>query len=138
MTPEEEIKYYEDKIAELKKQINACDIKEGELCYFWDGDERPSKPQTEYFGKYIYGYNKPFETCDGSLWKHCEPVIKKYGLKLWVARDKDNSLYVFTLKPNKYEIFWRNGVYDEPFMRIPSELFPNVKWEDDEPTLIEV
>lgn len=143
MTPEEKIKYHEYKIAELKKQLNTCDIKQGELCYFWDG-ERPKKPITGYFHSYENGgYKRYSDLGDGYIsnldcsitYKHCEPVIKKHGLKLWVARDGDGKLILSLYKPEKGYNTWIRGI---GFLHIPSDLFPNVKWQNDEPTLIEV
>lgn len=50
---------------------------------------------------------------------------------MWIARDKDGELYLFSEKPSKREEFWlmsRGTV-----IQLPSELFPEVKWEDEEP-----
>ena len=50
---------------------------------------------------------------------------------MWIARDKDEELYLFSEKPSKREEFWlmsRGTV-----IQLPSELFPEVKWEDEEP-----
>jgi hypothetical protein len=56
-------------------------------------------------------------------------------IKLYVSRDKDGSLYVFKNKPHKLEYFWtsRGGTIGS----IDSLLLPSVKWEDEEPMLIE-
>ena len=51
-------------------------------------------------------------------------------MKLWIARDKDNTLIVFQSKPlldseyNWYEIL------NEDFMLIPEYLFPEVTFEN--------
>ena len=50
---------------------------------------------------------------------------------MWIARDKDGELYLFSEKPSKREEFWlmsRGTV-----IQLLSELFPEVKWEDEEP-----
>ena len=51
-------------------------------------------------------------------------------MKLWIARDKDNTLIIFQSKPlldnkcNWYEIL------NEDFMLIPEYLFPEVTFEN--------
>lgn len=149
----EQIKYHEDKIAELKKQLNTCDIKEGELCYFWDSDTRPKRPCTAYFhSKTEKGFFQLSNTTGLPCiepWEHCEPVIKKYGLKFYVCRNSERhhrNLFLFPYSNNTYEQphkteheqWWNDEGHDANCIEIPSELFPHVKWEDDEPTLIEV
>ena len=59
-------------------------------------------------------------------------------LKVWVARDEDGILYVYFIHPFKGKTEWRlpdfhneDGVGAK---RIDSNLFPSVKWEDEEPT----
>lgn len=53
---------------------------------------------------------------------------------MWIARDKNGSLYIYEEAPYKTATFndcWvkRGGYMD----KIPSNLFPEVKWEDKEP-----
>lgn len=50
---------------------------------------------------------------------------------MWVARDKDGDLYLFTLRPSKRERIWINPKSE--FIEVPSYLFPEVKWEDEQP-----
>ena len=59
-------------------------------------------------------------------------------LKVWIARDEDGELYVYFIHPFKRKSEWRlldfvneDGVGAK---RIDSNLFPSVKWEDNEPT----
>lgn len=59
---------------------------------------------------------------------------------MWVARDKDNSLYLYNVKPAKSGGIWRIiglSTYGQA-MEIDYNLFPNVKWEDEEPTEVEI
>lgn len=58
-------------------------------------------------------------------------------LKVWIARDEDGILYLYFIHPFKGKTEWRlpdflneDGVGAK---RIDSDLFPSVKWEDDEP-----
>lgn len=55
----------------------------------------------------------------------------------WVARDEDGGLYIYTLEPNKEEDldFW-TGFGDN--LVIDRHFFPQVKWEDEEPTKVEL
>ena len=59
-------------------------------------------------------------------------------LKVWIARDEDGLLYIYFIHPLKRKKEWRlldfhneDGVGAK---RIDSDLFPSVKWEDEEPT----
>lgn len=58
-------------------------------------------------------------------------------MKLWIARDKDGTLWIFDKKPCKYGDIWRveNSYYS--LSRISNFLFPEIRWEDLEPTLFE-
>lgn len=56
---------------------------------------------------------------------------------MWVARDKDNSLYLYDTKPKKH----RNNAWDsdgDGIVHIDDNLFPEVKWEDDEPLEVDI
>ena len=60
---------------------------------------------------------------------------------MWIARDKYGSLCLFTDKPHKEEKHNELMNYiDENYVHIyiDSSLFPEVKWEDDEPTEVEL
>lgn len=59
-------------------------------------------------------------------------------LKVWITRDEDRLLYIYFIHPLKRKKEWRlpdfhneDGVGAK---RIDSDLFPSVKWEDEEPT----
>ena len=55
---------------------------------------------------------------------------------MYVARDRNGSLYVYVSKPRKdYKtLCWeKTGGYDEETMSIDSDLYPEVAWEDAEP-----
>jgi len=61
--------------------------------------------------------------------KHQEEVTVK-GL---AARDRDGKLFLYGGKPIRYGNKWVSG---ELFL--PIDWFPQVKWEDDEPTPVEI
>lgn len=64
-----------------------------------------------------------------------ENVEKKYR---YIARDHDSTLFLFGDKPTKEKWMWvrTTDSYTSSFT-IYSHLFPMVKWEDEEPWLIE-
>jgi hypothetical protein len=55
----------------------------------------------------------------------------------WVARDKSGLLIVGTQKPIKENKFGIWAGFAE-HMEINPQLFPQVKWEDEEPTKVEL
>lgn len=50
---------------------------------------------------------------------------------MWIARDKDEELYLFSEKPSKREEFWLMSSATTTVIQLPSGLFPEVKWEMD-------
>ena len=55
-------------------------------------------------------------------------------VKVWIARDKDGDLFVFSSAPFKRECIWSPQSTNTNAMELKSDKFPTVKWEDDEPT----
>lgn len=55
------------------------------------------------------------------------------ALEAWVARDKDGMLYLYLVKPRKSQSKWLPNIRSDYF-GIDRECFPEVKWEDEEPT----
>lgn len=51
-------------------------------------------------------------------------------VKVWIARDRNGSIFAFSERPNKYKCYWAFA----PSMQLDKSIFPSVKWEDDEPT----
>lgn len=49
----------------------------------------------------------------------------KKSIRAWVAREKNGALFLFREKPNTFNS-----------LVLPKEAFPNVKWEDNEPTRV--
>ena len=56
-------------------------------------------------------------------------------VKVWLARDKDGSIFMHNNKPKKYSIdsIWMSDCFFVK-KKLNKEEFPSVKWEDDEPT----
>lgn len=57
-------------------------------------------------------------------------------MKLYVARDKDESLYLYEYKPKKCRTVWSD--YLGFIEKLDSNLFPEVRWPDEEPTEVEL
>lgn len=59
----------------------------------------------------------------------------------WVARDEDGSLTLFygSDKPSKKDNddYW-SAVFGNTLEYLPQEMFPDIKWEDAEPTKVEL
>ena len=54
--------------------------------------------------------------------------------RLWIARNKDGSLYMFDVKPSKNnEDTWIFNEQQCHSIKLPRTWFNSVKWEDDEP-----
>lgn len=64
----------------------------------------------------------------------------KKSVRMWVARDKDNELYLYRDKPVKQPEINASRWIATSFnvIHIDSELFPSVKWEDKEPTRVTI
>lgn len=60
---------------------------------------------------------------------------------MYVARDKDGTLCVFFSKPVKDYMVksWKSvSLYLRDYFELDSSLFPEVSWEDEEPTEVEL
>jgi hypothetical protein len=60
---------------------------------------------------------------------------------MYVARDKDGTLCVFFSKPVKgyFVKSWKSvSLYLRDYFELDSSLFPEVSWEDEEPTEVEL
>ena len=51
-------------------------------------------------------------------------------VRVWVARDRNGSIFAFSERPNKHKVYWAFA----PSMQLDKSIFPSVQWEDDEPT----
>ena len=59
------------------------------------------------------------------------------ALEAWVARDEDGMLYLYLAKPRKNQSKWLPNIRFE-FIELSRESFPEVKWEDEEPTEVRI
>lgn len=54
---------------------------------------------------------------------------------MWIARDRAGALYLYRVKPIKGISFWDSSCDANELDR---DSFPEVKWEDKEPTEVEL
>lgn len=53
---------------------------------------------------------------------------------MWIARDKDDSLWLFKKKPQKQKDgFWSVELIIDIIFQFPEQILPEVRWEDEEP-----
>ncbi len=58
---------------------------------------------------------------------------------MWIARDKTDYLYLYNIKPEKGNVQWQIPSNESGMItKIDSALLPEVKWEDEEPTEVEI
>lgn len=57
-------------------------------------------------------------------------------LKAWVARDEDGMLFLYFSEPSKSQSKWIPTCHR--FTDMNKELFPEVKWEDEEATEVTI
>ena len=55
--------------------------------------------------------------------------------ELWAARDKSGTLYLYRNKPTKDVFEWYSLGFS---LVLPSALFPEVQWSDEEPTKVKL
>lgn len=62
----------------------------------------------------------------------------KKSVRMWIARDKDDCLFLYKSKPIKNlelnSLQWETAYLDA--LILDPDLFPSVKWEDNEPTKV--
>lgn len=57
---------------------------------------------------------------------------------MYVARDKDGDLYLYKDHPLKCSESWQPSKTSNDWIKLYPSLFPEVKWEDEEPTEVEL
>ena len=59
--------------------------------------------------------------------------------EMWLARDKDETLWLFLEKPTKKEHRWMGNSFEGTRIGfLPDTMFPEVQWSDDEPTKVKL
>ena len=59
------------------------------------------------------------------------------AIEAWVARDQDGMLYLYLAKPRKHQSKWLPNIRCD-YIELSRESFPEVKWEDEEPTEVSI
>ena len=59
------------------------------------------------------------------------------ALEACVARDTDVMLYLYLAKPRKHQSKWLPNIRFD-FIELSRESFPEVKWEDEDPTEVSI
>ena len=59
-------------------------------------------------------------------------------MKGFIARDSDDKLFLYQKPPIKAEKEWKLASNLDIVFTIDEDLFPEVKWEDNEPTEVEL
>lgn len=120
-----------------KDEIENYDVQKGALdCYLCklrkghcdDYDDNCDKCLKESFKFLFSEYREPIKL---TLHEKCilESIDKK---NKFIARDRDNGLWIYESKPLKSNICWNNEEYMQ-YINIFNHLFKFIKWEDEEP-----
>ena len=56
---------------------------------------------------------------------------------MWLARGRDEELWLFSQKPSKLKGSWA-GILGTRRGELPGTMFPEVKWSDNEPTKVKL
>ena len=57
--------------------------------------------------------------------------------EMWLARDENGDLWLFTQKPSKVKDKWA-GILGTRRGELSRTMFPEVKWSDNEPTKVKL
>lgn len=117
-----------------------------EVSVLYEYEGRIQIQQSFYLGEkdWKFGSNKilawmPIPSFDEILEANRDVLERIKETNMYIARDKDGDLYLYKKQPVKYSESWQL-CSDNPhdFYKLDSSLFPEVKWEDEEPTEVEL
>ena len=57
--------------------------------------------------------------------------------EMWLARDRDEYLWLFSQKPSKLKDSWASNLGTRRG-ELPRTMFPEVQWSDNEPTKVKL
>ena len=64
-------------------------------------------------------------------------MSRQLSIEGFLARDKDGSLWFYTIRPNRFVKVWLPKLNNGVCFRIEWDSFPQINWEDDPvPTLV--
>lgn len=65
--------------------------------------------------------------------------MKEKKITAWIARNINGDLNVYTDEPHKGNNIWHLEIFNKGrYFAIQRQAFPQVKWEDKEPTEVEL
>ena len=59
-------------------------------------------------------------------------------IQAWIARDMDDTLWLYLSEPLKVRSQWVCSIGSNSPYPVNNLNFPNIKWEDEEPTEVEI
>lgn len=143
------------------KKFTKSDLRDGDIVKYRSGELRTVKGEKLYNNEClvynIIDYDENLKNLSGDhldivkvyrpIWKREEPTITSIERVLlenvdkryrYIARDHGSTLFLFEKKPIKEKWMWvrTTDSYTSSFT-IYSHLFPMVKWEEEDPWLIE-
>lgn len=65
-------------------------------------------------------------------------ALNRKETNMYIARDKDGDLYLYKDHPIKCSESWQPSKTSNDWIKLYPSLFPEVKWEDEEPTEVEL
>lgn len=106
--------------------------------------------ETDFINGFVRGFNEGFAMAQKQV-QNGEPVVAildndtgtfidtdtDTASQIWIARDSDGSLWLYRDKPKKRMADWGEGICTGQ-LEISCALFPEVKWEDEEPRKVEL
>lgn len=109
----------------IKKCLGVC-----ENCIFYDMGDHCSNVKIKWL---LSEYKEPVKLT------RFERDILEYALKntdyRFITRDEEDKLYFYSTKPRKYNRYWQYLAQNQRRL-LSDDLFPFVKWEDEEPRAI--
>lgn len=136
----------------FKKEISECidEYNSGRFSISKDCAPRFKYCDTTYCNDCMFDEQEGYCSLRRMKWllsEYKEPVkltrferdILEYALKntdyRFITRDEEDKLYFYSTKPRKYNRYWQYLAQNQRRL-LSDDLFPFVKWEDDEPTSI--
>lgn len=109
----------------IKKCLGVCDD-----CFFHEAGGHCSNIKVKWL---LSEYKEPVKLTE------FERDILEYALKntdyRFITRDEEDKLYFYSVKPRKYNRYWQYLAQNQRRL-LSDNLFPFIKWEDEEPKTI--
>ena len=93
--------------------------------------------KAEGYGKLAPAFLEGAEFALNNRWISIEEDLPYNHEEMWLSRDEDGTLCIFTQKPTKLNNRWA-GILGTRRGDLPRTMFPEVKWTDEEPTKVKL